>query len=59
MGLFFCGSYLAIRTIILSGSRAIVNTNNAHGGPNAMKVQPKNSINVILTSLYFPTIYKF
>ena len=30
------------------GSLAIVNTNRAKGGPNVMKVHPKNSINVIL-----------
>ena len=40
--------YLAIKTIILNGSLAIVKINRAAAGPNARKVQPKNSITVIL-----------
>lgn len=42
--------YLATKTMILSGSRAIVNTNIARGGPKAMKPQPKNSIIVMIGS---------
>lgn len=43
--------YLAISTMIRRGSLAIVKTNKAKGGPNAIKVQPKNSITVML--VYF------
>ncbi len=39
---------LVIRTITLTGSLAMVNTNMAVGGPNAKNKQPKNSINAIL-----------
>lgn len=42
--------YLAMRTITRSGSLAIVKMNIANGGPKAMKLQPKNSIIVILAS---------
>ena len=37
-----------MRTIILRGSCIMVNTNKPTGGPNAINVQPKNSIIVIL-----------
>lgn len=37
--------------MIRRGSLAIVKTNKAKGGPNAIKVQPKNSITVMLVYL--------
>jgi len=39
----------AMRIMIRTGSLAIVKTNRAKGGPKAMKVQPKNSGNVIFS----------
>lgn len=41
-------TYLAIRTITLIGSLAIVKMNKANGSPKAIKVQPKNSIKVMI-----------
>lgn len=41
-------TYLDIKTITRRGSLAIVNTNRPNGGPNAMNVQPKNSIKVMV-----------
>lgn len=35
----------------LNGSLAIVKTNRAKAGPNAMKAQPKNTARVILDEL--------
>lgn len=37
-----------MRTITRNGSLAMVNRNIEKGGPKAIKVQPKNSISVIL-----------
>lgn len=37
--------------MIRRGSLAIVKTNKAKGGPNAIKVQPKNSITVMFVYL--------
>lgn len=42
-------TYLAIRTITLIGSLAIVKMNKANGSPKAIKVQPKNSIKVMIS----------
>ena len=42
-------NYLAISTITRSGSLAMVNRNMAKGVPKAMKVQPKNSMIVMVT----------
>lgn len=41
-------SHPAMRKMTLSGSRAMVNRNNAMAGPKAIKVQPKNTAAVIL-----------
>lgn len=38
----------AIRMMTLKGSLAMVKTNRAKEGPNAMKAQPKNTARVIL-----------
>lgn len=42
---------LAIMMMILMGSFEMVMANIAKGGPNARKVQPKNSMTVILMPL--------
>lgn len=42
-------THLAIRTMTRNGSLAMVNKNMAKAGPKEMKVQPKNSMTVILT----------
>ena len=42
--------YLAMRTITLSGSLAMVKRNMANGGPKEMKVQPKNSMIVMMAA---------
>jgi len=36
----------------------MVNTNSPRGGPNAINVQPKNSITVIFVVFYTPVIQK-
>ena len=41
-------TYLAMSTMTLSGSLAIVKMKRAMGGPKAMKPHPKNSMIVIL-----------
>ena len=45
--------YLAMRTITLSGSLAMVKRNMANGGPKEMKVQPKNSMIVMTAAFQF------
>uniref|UniRef100_T1J1J7 F-box domain-containing protein n=1 Tax=Strigamia maritima TaxID=126957 RepID=T1J1J7_STRMM len=44
---FFNVNYLAIKSMILTGSLAIVNKNIAVGHPKAVSAHPKNSITVI------------
>ena len=41
-------TYLAMNTMTLRGSDAMVKTNIAKGAPKAIKVQPKNSIIVMI-----------